>query len=437
MRVAIVGPDLAVSRVLSVARQARLPVDLLPCIYDQYTESAALLEQWQASCHAVLFTGETPYEYALHHTAATCPWEYLKDQKAEFAYALLKAVQIEKKDISRISLDSHNRRTFAEAFEEIGFCPADIITISAMDRQSDDYIAQLVEFHRNCYYSGAVTCCVAGMAAVYRQLQAYGIPVIYIERSEDSILSSLQHLMLSTQDRATNQDAVLAIEFRASMEPMAYQRSSLQELSRQSRRMECLLRFAQTVGAALFSDGSQRFFLVTHERDLADERQNLRTIPLLRQLQDLASQQHPFIGVGLGRNVAMARQNAELALRQALAVQESCAYVFQNGSPPSGPIFASADSEPEESVDQALLEQSRKTGIGIDALGRLDAILRRCGNRAITPTQLADEYGISLRSMNRILARLEEAGLLTVVGKEAHIGRGRPSRLIKIHLLKE
>lgn len=97
MRIAVVGPDLSVERVLSVSRQARLPVDLVPCIYENYTEAPAILEPQQAFCHAVLFTGETPYEYALHHTAATCPWEYLKDQKVEFAYALLKAVQIEKK----------------------------------------------------------------------------------------------------------------------------------------------------------------------------------------------------------------------------------------------------------------------------------------------------------------------------------------------------
>ena len=437
MRIAVVGPDLSVSRILTVARQVRLPVDLLPCIYDHYTESAALLNRCQASCHAVLFTGETPYEYALHHTAATCPWEYLKDQKAEFAYALLKAVQIEKKDISRISLDSHNRRTFSEAFQEIGFSPQNIVTISATDQQSEDYIAQLVEFHRTCYRSGAVTCCVAGMTAVYQQLLQDGIPTIYIERSEDSILSTLQHLMLSTQESISDQIAVLAVEFRTPVEPMAYQRSSLQELSRRSRLLECLLRFAQSVGAALFQDGSQRCFLVTRERDLADETQNLRAIPLLRQLDEQCAPQSAAIGIGVGKNAAVARQCAELALRQALAIPESCAFVYQNGRPLSGPIFSSTENVSEETVDKALLTLSEETGIGIDTLGRLDNILRRYGSQAITSAKLADEYGISIRSMNRILARLEEAGRVTIVGKEAHTGRGRPGRLIKIHLLKE
>lgn len=437
MRIAVVGPDLSVARVLSVSRQARLPVDLLPCIYKNYTEAPALLEPHQATYHAVLFTGETPYEYALHHTSPTCPWEYLKDQKVEFAYALLKAVQIEKKDITRISLDSHDRRTFSQAFQEIGFCTDNIVAISAMDRQADDYIAQLVSFHCRCYESGDVTCCVAGMTAVYQQLTALGIPTIYIERSEDSILSSLQHLMLSTQIGTADRDAVVAMEFRAPAEPLTYQRTPLQDLPRRSRLLECLYRFAQAVGAALFPDGSQRFYLVTRERRLADETQDLRTFPLLKQLQELATQQDIAMGVGLGESVATARQSADLALRQAWTIGESCAFIFRDLQPLSGPIFAAAESETEGTVDEALLELSRHSGIGIDTLGRLGAVLRRFGGQAVTPARLAAEYGIGLRSMNRILVRLEEAGLVTVVGKEAHGGRGRPGRLLKIQLLKE
>ena len=43
---------------------------------------------------------------------------------------------------------------------------------------------------------------------------------------------------------------------------------------------------------------------------------------------------------------------------------------------------------------------------------------------------------ITPRSVNRILARLEDAGLVTVVGREG-VGKGRPARLLQINLPQE
>ena len=54
----------------------------------------------------------------------------------------------------------------------------------------------------------------------------------------------------------------------------------------------------------------------------------------------------------------------------------------------------------------------------------------------ITAQQLSQRLGITLRSTNRILARLEEAGCITTVGKHTE-GKGRPARELRIALPEE
>lgn len=49
-----------------------------------------------------------------------------------------------------------------------------------------------------------------------------------------------------------------------------------------------------------------------------------------------------------------------------------------------------------------------------------------------TTKELADEFGNSHRSMNRIIEKLELAGYVEVAGKKVVQKAGRPSRIIKL-----
>ena len=51
----------------------------------------------------------------------------------------------------------------------------------------------------------------------------------------------------------------------------------------------------------------------------------------------------------------------------------------------------------------------------------------------MTSEELATRLGITIRSANRIIVQLEEAGCVTTVGKRS-TGKGRPARVIKITL---
>jgi transcription initiation factor IIE alpha subunit len=51
-----------------------------------------------------------------------------------------------------------------------------------------------------------------------------------------------------------------------------------------------------------------------------------------------------------------------------------------------------------------------------------------------TSRELAQLYGVTLRSMNRILSKLEDHGYIEIVGKKKLSKKGRPSRILRLKL---
>ena len=75
---------------------------------------------------------------------------------------------------------------------------------------------------------------------------------------------------------------------------------------------------------------------------------------------------------------------------------------------------------------------AQRTRLGMSTLRRMAQVLRQTEG-SVTSEQLARRLGITSRSVNRIVARLEEAGCVTTVGKQT-MGKGRPARVMKILL---
>ena len=77
---------------------------------------------------------------------------------------------------------------------------------------------------------------------------------------------------------------------------------------------------------------------------------------------------------------------------------------------------------------------SRQTNIGLPTLLKIEQTLRQYQVQRFTSTELAFYCGMPLRSMNRLLQRLEEHGYVSQVGKDPQPATGRPRRLLKIDL---
>ena len=84
------------------------------------------------------------------------------------------------------------------------------------------------------------------------------------------------------------------------------------------------------------------------------------------------------------------------------------------------------------SLDQTLAFFAKKVQISTDTLTKIQRVIRKHGD-TMTSEELSAYLNITSRSVNRIIARLEEEGCVTIVGRRS-TGKGRPARVMKLAL---
>jgi response regulator of citrate/malate metabolism len=77
-------------------------------------------------------------------------------------------------------------------------------------------------------------------------------------------------------------------------------------------------------------------------------------------------------------------------------------------------------------------EISEKSGVSINKIYQLKCLMDLYKKDTFTSLELAQEFGNSLRSMNRMIEKLEQAGYIEVVGSKIIGQAGRPSRILKV-----
>ena len=139
------------------------------------------------------------------------------------------------------------------------------------------------------------------------------------------------------------------------------------------------------------------------------------------------------VGVGLGRTVAAAEENARLAL--AMSQRDGTLHVGL----PDGEVLQVGRHRPatsyrlRETHPQAL-RVAEELGIGPLAMTRLTRALQQVDATAVTATELARAYGIEARSARRLITSLQRVGIATQLGRQGGAGAGRPQTVYRIDL---
>lgn len=402
-----------------------------------YTDAPEILKKHQSEFDAILFSGTSPYHYAMNFVKPEIPWEYLPRNPISFLCVLLKASHLNGLDITKISVDSYQEKRILDAYAEINYTKKDLtLCIADYDVMKPDYVESLLQFHIYNYKNKSVSFCITGLDSIYTRLTEMGIPCEKINPSSEVILQQIQKLQLQHQMKlqSDNMIATIAVEFTLFEHSPLYGINLLSDFHSRNAAREKVYIFAQRLNAALFEVSDSRFLLFTTKNEIERDTRNYKSMDLFRQLGSCENVDHVFIGIGLGSTARDSKLNAELGAQKAHADQNDCMYIVYEDRRIAGPVFPGTSGKYSLSapvVNKKLFAVSRDTGIGIGTLQQIDAVLRENSLDTTTSRQLADLMGLSVRNMNRILSHLEEHGYLTVIGVESHSGAGRPSRLIR------
>lgn len=435
MKIGIIGPETTAVVIERLVEEELPDVQLVLRCSEFFEESAKIAERFQAErdIDALLFTGPTNYAYARRRLSPTIPWTYLPHNRLSIMQALFKATTIHHSDLRAISVDRYEPEMMQEVLRGVGIHDS-VVHQAPYDLETYDLERKHLDFHRQLYRSGQVSVCITSMEHICRPLLDEGIPCVRIYPANEIILEQIYHLQVLHMSAAKNQGrlATIAISFDYVFddERDLYIRE-WEKMRYQNELKERIYAIAQRLEAAVFEGGSGHFFLVT-TRDMVENvflkgHENAK----LLQFGHRSYKYRVWLGIGVGSTMLESRSRAAMALNRAIADRPGTSYLVESEDSHSGPVESWSGDSPEHRLERF----TQQTHLSVSTLRRLARAVPP-QMQSITALQLSQRLGITLRSTNRILSRLEEAGCITTVGKHTE-GKGRPARELRIALPEE
>lgn len=438
MKIGIIGPSQIVAKANRVIKNEFPQIEPVNYVYSIYLETLALLQYHHLEVDALLFTGKTPYTLACKSIPSSVPWEYVPRSGSSMLRVLLSAKLWTDYDICNVSIDTYDQALLHECYQEIGL-PIDQlkIFISKEDLISQNYHERVCEFHTFNYIQNRVSCCITGLQRVYDELRTQSIPCLLIEPTTNIIRETLLKLQLKYLVKVNQQSQLAAVSIQIDS-PSEYSLLADNEYSIALNRMkvsEQVYLFAQRIQAAVMETGDTNYLLFTTTQLLENETDNLKAIELLNAVK-LNTSCTVSIGIGYGKTASEVKNGALLGMQHASKKGGSLAFIVFNGKQIIGPMDSvrhTKDASPPM-IDERFLRISDKVGVSINTVYKLQCIVDHFGKTTFTTKELAPLFGVTTRTMNRLIDKFESQGYAKMIGKRIIGNSGRPSRIIQLML---
>ena len=347
---------------------------------------------------------------------------------------LFKAACFDGRDIEKASIDYISNRSVQETYAGLGLCTDNVVVEEGQGFPSTD---QIVAFHRQLFEAGKTELIVTGLRSAYDRLCSLGLPAYRLKPTKSAIRETYQLAILEAKallNKATQATVgILNIDNFSAWVNTAKSEYEIQKVK--LRLHEIVLEYSQSIqGSVTYRGGDE--FVIFATRGAVEEATNFYEVaPLISHVKN----ELPFsisYGLGLGTTAAEAEQNARSALAKAKEVGGNSCFVFTEDGKVLGPLGTNQQLEYlQRSSDERIVRCAKAAGLSVTTISRLESLIRKKGRSCLTANDIAEGFGVTLRSGRRILAALEQAKLARAVGEEQPVGRGRPRQVYKIELV--
>lgn len=439
MKLGIVGPAKFVDKINAIVEADFCQIEPQKICYREYIEAPDLVEKYASSLDAILFSGFTPFAYAEKHLKPTVPWEFIPRSPHSLVQTLLKFTLSQKETCYKLSSDLYTTQHLRQIFQEIEI-PQERFHIFSLPLKKIDssYMSYVYNFHVENYQVHHVSCCITAYYQIYERLAEANIPCVIVEPTAALIREILHKVQLKYQIHVSQQSQIIAvcIHIDSPDEYSLLSEDDYQYIIEKTKVTREIYLFAQQIQAAVIETGNQDYLLFATKEMIETTTDHFTKIDFLdRVISHTIST--VSIGIGYGKTAREAKKNAAVGMMRAAHLGGSRAFIVYNDNKIVGPLLASAKEHPlneTASVDQSFLNIAEKTEISVNTVFRLHGIIASQGKNRFTARELASLLGVTLRTMNRILAKLTHHGFCYEVGKRVVNKAGRPSRIIELAL---
>lgn len=441
MRMAVVLPNLFpecfYDRFRKIFQEEFPEIDVTYLFYNDYKDAPALLRDRQREFDAVLFAGTAPMHFTEKELVRETLWVYLPVAGSSLYRALLHAMR-KGWDITRLSFDTYHQPLLDEVYQELGYRKEDLRLLCFQGNpQNPDYNQRVLAFHQNALRSGKVSGCVTRLATVASMMRASGTAYVAAFPTYNTIREQVefaQRLYL-TRKNAEGEFVTVLVNIAFPPEFSTRAHSNYQFVMNRLRISSQVYRYADLIRGSVVEQGIHDLMIFATRDVVTLQKESNPRIPLLDWLS--VESPYPFyIGVGFGKTLSEAQYHANRAIQRSYQERKSClSTLYANGAFQLSYASDAPAAGQTEAVNY-LMQIAKTTGLSYKTVAKIAAFIRRRESDVIASQELAEALGVSKRSADRLLEKLELNGYAAVIGRDMTGEKGRPSRKIQLFLTK-
>lgn len=174
------------------------------------------------------------------------------------------------------------------------------------------------------------------------------------------------------------------------------------------------------------------YAIYTNEKFLTKITQNFTICPVRAFLTERVQTKFT-IGYGIDYSMQKAVLNAMAANQESEANAFGYSYAKNERQELIGPLNSASRLVVETAVDDKISEIATLSGLSPSTIQRIMAVTKSMNTKEITSKDISDRLGITSRTANRFISKLENAGFITAIStKQDDSRRGRPSILYEV-----
>lgn len=441
MKFLFVGPNEVLDKMITISKSLFPGLECVSIKYDKYAEVVDMINEYRGVVDAILFAGKAPYRYFEKYGSYAFEKygliDYVPRHRTTMYKALLEITYKLGGSLGSLSIDTFDLGLMKELYKDIDIPFDEQKMYFAHQRLLDsDYIAYVEEFHCDNYSSGKVDYCITGLAEVYRRLKKRKIPCVLTVPEEDIIRQSIRDLQarVIANRGSDNQIVVLAVRIEYPKELSSISEDDYMFLSRRIMIMDKLYNFSNRISGVVVERGKE-FLIFTGKKQIEQETSNFHNLALCASLMEV-EMINSYIGIGYGKTANEAKAHAFMGLKMSHNYSPGSAFVVFENHETIGPLNSWLNEEDSETIDERFYQISKETSLSVNSVHKVLSKVLESDSTEFTSKELAMMTGVTIRTMDRIIQKLSDAGYCEVVSEKQMTTHGRPSRILRFYLTK-
>ncbi len=424
IRLGVLGADDSIAVIQQVAREFS-EIEIVPIVYWEEEEVLDKARPFLTKVDMWLCSGQVPYTIMVQRLDLDHPIFYTRHSGEGLYKVLLYWVHERGMKISDMSFDTLSPDTMQQLLQGVG-----IQTPFHLKHYSGEiHSKELVQFHRSLWESGITKVAVTCLRSAQLQLAKLGIPSTHITPTVSEVRQVLDSVV-QTYELLQSRDAQLVVQMLQQVGNSKNQKTPVDELD------TAIHRYARYLHGTKQQVSSNCWTVFATRGAVENVTENFAKKPCLGSIANVDDGE-VVGGIGIGKTVREAEDRARFALSQAkICGLGSWACAFDDNSV-IAPLGETDRTLSYTYVREDLQRLSSDVALSALTLTKISSILEKRNSTTITAYELAGFLHVLPRSARRILLKLEEYGLATVIGEETPYQRGRPRKIYDIHLDKD